>query len=115
VISPEKRVEFRYPLQIPVRFRCFEMDCTDLEVSTQAVNISRSGLFLISPQRLKLGSLVFLTLHVPTEISGSVFSELRCKGRVVHEQGLKDGAIGYGIEIEQIAPPLRGTREATAI
>jgi hypothetical protein len=32
VISPEKRVEFRHSLQIPVRFRCFEKDCMDLEV-----------------------------------------------------------------------------------
>jgi hypothetical protein len=40
--------------------------------------------------------------------------ELRCKGRIVHERGLKDGWIGYRIEIEQLAPPLRGTREKTA-
>lgn len=103
----EKRSNARCLLQIPVRFRCFEIACADLEISGQTINISRSGLFLTSAQRLKVGSSLSLTLRVPTEISGSAFSELRCKGRVVHEQKLKDGTMGYGVEIERIAPVVR--------
>jgi hypothetical protein len=103
----DKRSNARCLLQMPVRFRCFEIARADLEIPGQTINISRSGLFLISAQRLKLGSSLSLTLRVPTEISGSAFNELRCKGRVVHEQKLRDGTMGYGVEIERIAPPVR--------
>ena len=102
----DKRLSPRYLLPIPVRFRSFEIGCAELEIPTQALNISRNGLFFASPQRLKVGSKLSLNLRVPTELSGSVFSELRCRGRVVHEQELKDGTIGYGVEIEQMSPAL---------
>ena len=107
--SPDKRSSPRYLLPIPVRFRCFEIGCAGLEVPTQTLNISCSGLFLLSPQRLKVGSKLSLNLRVPTEISGSVFTELRCRGRVVHEQELRDGRLGYGVEIEQMAPRVHQT------
>jgi hypothetical protein len=103
----EKRSNVRCLLQIPVRFRCFEIACANLEIPGQTINISRSGLFLISAQRLKVGSSLSLTLRVPTEISGSAFNELRCTGRVVHEQKLKNGTMGYGVEIERMALPVR--------
>lgn len=102
----EKRSNPRSLLQIPVRFRCFEIACADIEIPGQTINISCSGLFLTTQQRLKVGSTLSLTLRVPREISGSAFRDLRCKGRVVHEQKLGDGTIGYGVKIEQIAAPI---------
>jgi hypothetical protein len=107
MIQSDKRLHPRYLLKIPVRFRCFEIACGDLELSTEALNISRGGLFMTSRQRLKVESWLSMTLRVPTEISGSVYSELRCTGRVVHAQDLGDGRIGYGIEFERAALPVR--------
>lgn len=97
----------RYLLNVPVRFRCFEIVCKDVEIATKTLNVSRSGLFMTSPLRLGLGSCLSLSLRVPTEISGSPFGEFRCKGRVVHEQSQKDGTFGYGVEIERTEPTLR--------
>jgi len=102
VIASEKRSGPRYLLRIPLCFRCFEFTCTDAEISTHSENISRSGLFMASPHRLRLGSSLSMTLQVPTEMSGSAFSEIRCMGRVVHEQGLSNGMTGYGVAIEKI-------------
>jgi hypothetical protein len=104
--GPEKRSNPRYLLQIPVRLRCHDVTCSHFEIRTHTVNISRCGLLLRSPQQLNVRSSVSLALHVPTEVSGSVFNELRCKGRVVHEQELEDGTKGYGVEIELTAPAL---------
>jgi hypothetical protein len=86
-------------MSIPVRFQ----DGSGNEVRTRATNISRDGLFLNSPRRLPLGASLHMSMRVPTEISGSVFSELHCKGRVVHEAESAEG-IGYGVEIERMAP-----------
>jgi hypothetical protein len=103
----DKRWFPRYLLNVPVRFRCFEIVCKDVEIPTKALNVSRSGVFLTSPLRLGLGSYLSLSLRLPPEVSGGSFSEFRCKGRVVHEQSMKDGTFGYGVEMERTEPTLR--------
>jgi hypothetical protein len=62
---------------------------------------------MTSPLRLGLGSYLSLSLRLPPEVSGGSFSEFRCKGRVVHEQSMKDGTFGYGVEMERTEPTLR--------
>jgi hypothetical protein len=104
--SPERRSDPRYLLKIPVSFRCFDATRAE-EVSTEATNISRSGMFITSPRPLAVGSSLRMCLRVPTEISGSVFSQLQCIGRVVHEQSAIGGAVGYGIAIEKFSRDLR--------
>jgi PilZ domain len=105
----DKRWFPRYQLSVAVRFRCFEVVCKDVEIPTKTLNVSRSGLFMSSPLRLGLGSYMSLKLRLPPEVSGSFFSEFRCKGRVVHERNLQDGIYGYGVEIERAEPALRQT------
>jgi len=90
----DRRGDPRFLLVVPVRFQ----HPTGGEVTTQALNVSRSGLFLKCPEKLAIGSSLSMRLRVPTEISGSVFSELRCTGRVVYERRA-EGEIGYGIQI----------------
>jgi len=105
----DRRGDPRFMLIIPVRFHHPSAG----EIATQAVNVSRSGLFLKSPQKLAVGSSLHLNLRVPTEISGSVFSELRCTGRVVHERQA-EGSIGYGIEIVRLTSGFRAVSNAQA-
>lgn len=100
--AEDRRGDPRFLLLIPVRFR----NSAGPEIVTHAINVCRSGLFLKSPFRLAIGSSLHMSLRVPTEISGSVFSELRCRGRVVHEREA-EGAIGYGIEIEKMTSGFR--------
>jgi len=92
--TSDRRCDPRFLLVVPVRFQ----HPAGGEVTTQALNVSRCGIFLKCPQKLAIGSSLSMRLRVPTEISGSVFSELRCTGRVVHERRA-EGEIGYGIAI----------------
>ena len=106
----EKRTTPRQALQIPVRFHSGEMEAADPDITSETTNISRSGLFMRSPLRLKLGDILGLTLRVPTYLSGSARADVQCvaprdvqcTGRVVHERRLSTGELGYGIHFEQM-------------
>jgi hypothetical protein len=102
MLASDRRRNPRLLETIPVRFH----DGSGTEVRAFAVNISRAGLFINSPRKLSVGTWLLMRMRVPTEISGSVFSELHCKGRVVHERESIDG-LGYGVEIEGTAAALR--------
>jgi len=98
----EKRTSPRQSLQIPLRFRNVEVGSTDPELASETSNISRSGLFMRSPLPLRVGAPLFMTLRVPTYLSGSALSVVQCTGRVVHERRLPNGDIGYGIHFERM-------------
>jgi PilZ domain len=100
--ASDRRCNPRLSLTIPVRFQ----DGSGAEVQAHATNISRAGLFLTSPRKLPVGTSLHMSMRVPTEISGSVFSELHCQGRVVHERESPEG-VGYGVEIQKMATALR--------
>lgn len=70
---------------------------------------------MTSATLLQVGAVLMLVLRVPIEISGSVFSELRCMGTVIHEQTNQAGKHGYGVKIAAVAPrDLLGRREEKA-
>jgi hypothetical protein len=103
-MSKDGRTDPRLKLQIPIRFYSHDASMTELETRTQSTNISRSGLFMTSPKSLRVGGLLTLAMRVPPEVSGSVFSEFCCMCRVVHEQKMPDGELGYGLKIEAMVP-----------
>ena len=98
----EKRTNPRQLLQIPLRFRNVEVASTEPELASETTNISRSGLFMRSPLPLRVGTALSMTLRVPTFLSGNPRTDVQCTGRVVHECGLPNGDIGYGIHFEQM-------------
>ena len=98
----EKRITPRQSLQIPLRFRIAEIGATEPELASETSNISRSGLFMRSPLPLRVGAPLAMILHVPTYLSGSARSDVKCTGRVVHERRLPNGDIGYGIHFENL-------------
>ena len=98
----EKRINPRQSLQIPLRFHSVEMASSDPEIASETSNISRTGLFMRSPLRLRVGEPLTLTLRVPTYLSGSARTDVQCTGRVVHERRLPSGDLGYGVEFEQM-------------
>jgi hypothetical protein len=74
------------------------------DYTTQAVSIFQNGFVIVSPEKLKIGSLLSLRLRVPPEVSGGPFWESRCAdARVVTEQLLKGGELGYGVTIKDDA------------
>jgi hypothetical protein len=91
-------------MPIPVSFRCLETGSEEIEYTTRTVSIFHNGFVMSSPRRLRVGGLLSLRLRVPPEISGSPFIETRCTGYVKAEQKLKDGSLGYRVEIETALP-----------
>ncbi len=118
----EKRTSPRQSLQIPLRFRNVDVGSDEPELASETINVSRSGLFMRSPLPLRVGAPLFMTLRVPTYLSGSARAVIQCVGRVVHERNLPNGDIGYGIQFEQmltlqqasVARPANAHAHATA-
>lgn len=104
MLAQDARVEARHALRISIRFFSADGSASQGASSAEASNVSRNGLFMTSATRLQVGAVIMLVLRVPTEISGSVFSELRCMGTVIHEQLTKDGKLGHGVKIAAVAP-----------
>ncbi len=89
--------------RVPLHFRCLGMGSEEVEYATETVKIWLYGFLMRSRKELTRGTELDLRLRVPTEISGSPFSEVRSKGRVVSEHELEDGSVGYMVEIVRAA------------
>ena len=100
----ERRASPRYLLRIPVKFRMSEVTTDMEEHTTEATNISHAGMLLSSRTPLRIGCSLDLILRVPTEISGSALTEMRCVGHVIREQNCDDGTFGYGVRIDPRVP-----------
>jgi len=87
--------------RVPLHFRCLGIGCEDVEYATETVKISLYGFLMRSQRELTKGTMLYLRLRVPIEISGSPFREMRSIGRVVSEHELEDGTVGYSVEIER--------------
>ena len=90
-----------YVERVPLHFRCLGIGCEDVEYTTETVRIWLYGFLMRSRRELAKGTILYLRLQVPIEISGSPFRETRSIGRVVSEQELEDGTVGYSVEIER--------------
>lgn len=99
---------------IPVSFRCLES--TGFEHTTTVVSIFPNGFVITSPRILPAGATISLRMRVPPRKPGGIFSETRCKARVVGEQNLKDGALAYKVELDEPLPSKEtpGSQSATS-
>jgi PilZ domain len=103
--NSDRRLFPRYTLRIPVRYRIADFSTDIAEHTTVAINVSRNGLLLATEALLPLGATLDMALRVPIEISGIHTQEARCKGRIVHEQVIGNGRMGYGVQIERMNSP----------
>lgn len=87
--------------RVPLHFRCLGIGCEDVVYATETVRISLYGFLMRSKRELTKGTMLYLRLRVPIEISGSPFREMRSIGRVVSEHELEDGSVGYSVEFER--------------
>lgn len=76
----ERRVGQRFPFLIPVSLRQ-PTDCTASTGFTQ--DLSSRGVFFFCDAPLAVGSLIELTLRMPSEITLGESMPVRCKGRVL--------------------------------
>lgn len=89
--------------RMPVHFRCLGIGCEDVEYTTETVSIWLYGFLMRSRRELTAGTILYLRMRVPIEISGSPFCEHHGIGRVVSEHELEDGSVGYSVKFESAA------------
>ncbi len=73
----------RYPVRTPIRFRIHGQDEWHEGVTE---NISRTGVFLVSPFLLRAGAKVEMVLSLPSEVLGGNRAEMIGQGRVVRQR-----------------------------
>ena len=91
-------------LPIPVSFRSLDIGQGFVEYPTVLVSLFQNGFVISSPKKLRLGSILSIRIRMPAETPGGNFSYRRCAGRVVAEQRVTGGALGYRIVFESPSP-----------
>lgn len=97
-LQHERRSRQRFEFQIPVTLRVNGTDC-DEPGFTQ--DLSAKGAFLLTDCQVDVGTLVELTLMMPSEITLTESMRVRCRGkvlRVVHRDAVKN-KVGVAVEL----------------
>jgi len=100
MIDLERRTSARAELRLPVRLYSKEFHPKPMEIHTYTVDVSSGGVLLNSPRPLRVGSTLAVSLQVPSDISGSAFSQFKRKAIVIHEQSQAGGELCYGLKFE---------------
>ena len=86
----ERRQGTRYPLKLPAEVRWKAHGTRGERVRGEIGDISSSGLFVVIPKHLPLGTTINVTINLPTELT-KVPIELFCRGRVVRKSPVGKG------------------------
>jgi len=78
----ERRIKFRYPLDLTVRYRCRSVGTLILGEGL-AVNISSGGVLVASQHQMSVGVLVELSIEWPLLLDGRTPLQLMAFGRVL--------------------------------
>jgi c-di-GMP-binding flagellar brake protein YcgR len=108
----ERRQSKRYPLSLPAEVRWRARDKGVNKARGETGDISSSGLMLVLPKALPLGTTINVTIHLPVELT-KVPIELSCMGRVVRKSRMEKGqGISAVIEDFQLKPSRRRAAKA---
>jgi hypothetical protein len=91
-------------LAIPVSFCCQELGSDFFEYSTTLVSVFNESFVITSPWRLRKGSVLSLRMRIPSGHFDGTYFENRCAGHVVAEQKLRDGGVGYKVQLDDLLP-----------
>jgi hypothetical protein len=85
-MAESRRAYRRVTVELPVSLRWRTPRGTERQISGKTENVSRSGLFVVTPVRLRRETPVSFTVILPQEVT-RVPIELACQGRVVRSSG----------------------------
>jgi PilZ domain len=101
------RAGTRIPMELPVSMRWKSPAGIKRQAQAKTGNISGNGLFIRTSLRLRHDTPLQLTVLLPAEVT-KIPTQLRCKGRVVRQQGrVAGGGVGVVIDDYQLlsSPP----------
>jgi hypothetical protein len=103
----ERRQGKRYPLKLPALVRWKARGKSVGGAKGETGDISPSGLLVVIPNHLPLGTTINVTIHLPIELT-KVPVELTCQGRVVRKsRTAKAQGISAIIEDFELRPSLQ--------
>ena len=86
----ERRQVKRYPLRLPAQVRWKARGKSAGGVQGDTEDISSSGILVVIPNHLPLGTTINVTIHLPAELT-RVPVELTCQARVVRKSRMAKG------------------------
>jgi hypothetical protein len=100
--SIERRVDTRVNIRVPLRFRILNSAEATEEVA-EAQNISQRGIYFTTDVPLQIGTPLEVSIRMPQELTGRMYSDVKCIARVVHihADSLLGGKAGVGLYIER--------------
>ena len=99
-IPAERRLKFRYPLDLSVRFRSLAPKGSAFSGEGKAVNLSSGGILVASRHQIVLGTLLEMSMEWPSLIDGRIPLQLVAVGRVLREEKSR-GASHFAATIER--------------
>jgi len=100
----ERRQGKRYPLKLPAEVRWKAPGKGACRAQGEVGDISSSGLLVVIPNHLPLGTTINVTINLPVELTKAPV-ELNCTGRVVRKSHIGKGqGISAIIEDFQLRP-----------
>jgi PilZ domain-containing protein len=97
----DRRNATRVSLRIPLKYKLMGNQSAGEQIG-ESENVSQRGLFMWTVYPLEIGMQLELKLRMPSEISGSLASEVHCTARVVRIQESDSGRlVGAGLRIER--------------
>src|SRR5260370_21385066 len=100
-MSSERRQVARFNMRTSLRFRAVNLASDKSEHFTEAINVSRGGVFFASSAPLQVGVPIDSTLRMPSEVTRSKSHETHCTARVVpvRNQPYRDARTRLGHDI----------------
>ena len=108
----EQRQGKRYPLRLPAEVRWTSRGKSVGPVQGEIGDISTSGLLVVIPRRLPIGTTINVTINLPVDLT-QVPVKLTCMGRVVRKSPIgKSQGISAIIEDFDLRPSRRKAAKA---
>jgi hypothetical protein len=111
-LPPEEQRHFRrYALRFPcaVSLARKRKRAPDLPTRVETKNVSKGGLYFISSEEWKVGTLIECVIELPLQIFGARNVAIRSRGKIVRLDAETEGGTGVGATIEsfQFVQPKR--------
>lgn len=103
----ERRISPRKICTVAIRFNFGSNEHTreSSEHIGKALNLSERGIYFTCREKLSVGQPLDLNFTLPTELTGRVPENVRCRARVVHvDESGQDGLRGIGACVEHFEP-----------
>ena len=98
--AAEKRRARRFPMTLPVAVKAEDLGKGELKVQTR--DISSSGVYFEFASPLDVGTALEFVLTLPEEITKGSSVRIKCMGKVVRVDRLREGShIGIAASIER--------------